>query len=386
MNPSQQNATDQTANFFWVLAMLIGAMLLIWFFRPGWIVQPVFWVRIHEIDLMKDIFAMWNMVANMLHLSPLSTDNLSKIQLYMQISNPHDVTFKMFSQINAYLGHWVRWPVTLVLLGISAFLYFRHGARLYHHSYNMNSLKKSEVENWPQIMPVLSLDLVKQDPDEGPWAMARLPLDFCKDQNLVQEAEQGGKKVWLLDKKAAHRVFALQLGKLWYGANALPIHAKALVVVFIARALREHQVAKHFLSQIARSAASGKLDFHGVDEQLQKYKDHRIIKWLEKRHAYAHTLMMTLLEIARSDGVLATSEFLWLKPVDRKLWYSVNSVGRQTAVIEVGGIFSHWLAEKKIGRALKNPMVKQAVTALEKSIEDTLYVDESEKWRTSNAA
>ena len=57
-------------------------------------------------------------------------------------------------------------------------------------------------------------------------------------------------------------------------------------------------------------------------------------------------LIASLLEMARIDGVLASAEFLWLKPVDRRMWYMLNCVGRQTAVAEIAGLFAHWQAEK----------------------------------------
>src|SRR5262249_47727793 len=150
----------------------------------------------------------------------------------------------------------------------------------------------------------------------------------------------------------------LQLGPTWSGVHKLPIEIKALAVIFIARALREREIADNFLTQIAQSAASGRLNFVGVEKQLENYANSKPIKWLETRHAYVYTLMASLLELARTDGVLASAEFLWVKPVNRRLWYILNSVGRTTAVVEVSGVYAHWLAEKQLGQSIKTPMVK----------------------------
>ena len=57
--------------------------------------------------------------------------------------------------------------------------------------------------------------------------------------------------------------------------------------------------------------------------------------------SYALTLMGSMLELARADGVLAVAEFIWLKPVDRRLWYMLGSAGRQTPFVEVSGPSSH---------------------------------------------
>ena len=63
----------------------------------------------------------------------------------------------------------------------------------------------------------------------------------------------------------------------------------------------------------------------------------------------------------------------------------LNTVGRQSAVVEVAGSFSHWQAEKKVGRALKTPMIKGAVDALEESLQNILHVEAGDQWRTTNA-
>ena len=104
-------------------------------------------------------------------------------------------------------------------------------------------------------------------------------------------------------------------------------------------------------------------------------------KWAGNRHAYVLTTMATLLQMARTDGVVATADFLWLKPVDRRLWYMLNSIGRQTVVPEISGPYAHWLAEKKIGRPLVAPMVKEAVTGLEAAVAEILYIAEGDEWQ-----
>ena len=78
----------------------------------------------------------------------------------------------------------------------------------------------------------------------------------------------------------------------------------------------------------------------------------------------------SFLSASRDDGVVPSSEFLWLKPLDRRLWYMLNSVGRQTPFAEVGGPFAHWLAEKSMGRRLIAPMIDEAIKALEIAVKE----------------
>lgn len=382
--PSQQNATDQTANLFWLLALLtIGAMVL-WWTERSYIVKTIFWVRNFEIVFLQHCVGICNKLLSWVGMQPLDTTSLMQAQQWVMAYDPTRVKFREVEAISSIVGRWLRYPVA-VLLGIGgAWLIYRNKTARFNARYTMDSLKKLEVQNWPQITPALSLNLLNQDLDVGPWAMAKLPFDFCKLHDLLQVEEHGGKKFWGVKAGAAERVFALQLGSIWKGIDALPMHVKALLVIFIARASRQNAIADRFLVQIAKSAW-GRLNFSGVEEQLEHYRSHTLLAWLEKRHAYIGTLLASLLEIARHEGVLATAEFLWLKPMDRRLWYLLNSVGRQTVFVEAAGLYAHWLAEKRLKRLLRTPFVIEGVKALAADVREILYVEEK-TWHTTHAA
>lgn len=380
----QQNPADQTSNFFWLLILIFIVFIGLWFFHPEWIVRPIFFVRRLELDLMMFLGHGWNAISALLHLPGINLHNLDAVDREILNAAPKSIRFDEFFHVNILLGNWLRWPVMGILFVLACLIYSQHSVMRFRHRYDMAALKQAELENWPQIEPVARLDLVKQDLFSGPWAMSVAPLTFAKQGGFLELAEKEGQPIWAIDKKIAKRQFALQLGPLWPSTpTALPIHIQALAVIFIARIERDNPKAHHFLSQIAYSARSGKLNFAGVTEQWQRYQQSKVFKWLLPRHAYIRTLMASLLDLARQNGVLATAEFLWLKPLDRPLWYTLNSVGRQTAVVEVSGVFGHWKAEKMLKRAIKTPMVDTAVDALSVAVEDVLYVAESEQWHSS---
>jgi intracellular multiplication protein IcmP len=95
-----------------------------------------------------------------------------------------------------------------------------------------------------------------------------------------------------------------------------------------------------------------------------------------KQHAFVNTVMASMLMTARNDGVLASADFLWLKLVDRQLWFMLNSVGRKTPFAEVAGIFAHWHAELLLGQPIKIPVIEEAINGLELAISEVIYVPE----------
>jgi intracellular multiplication protein IcmP len=252
----------------------------------------------------------------------------------------------------------------------------------------MKSLAEAERKNWPQISPVIPLDLVKQDIDKGPWAMALSPMQFAKKYQLLQEektvsamtmaAKISHQVTVSIKREAAHHVFVLQCGEYWQGVEYLTPTTKALFAIFAARINQDRDGALKLLLQIAESSTSGRLNFSGVDALLAKHQNNKLVHRVIHSHAYVLTVMASLLVLARKEGVLATAEFLWLKPKDRLLWFMLNSVGRQTAFAEVSGPFAHWNVERIMGRRLMVPMVDEAVNGLEAAIKEILYTPDSD--------
>ena len=56
------------------------------------------------------------------------------------------------------------------------------------------------------------------------------------------------------------------------------------------------------------------------------------------RHAWQETAFPSMLSLARKDrGALPSAAFLWLKAEDRPLWYILNNVGSEAAMVEAAG-------------------------------------------------
>ncbi|OGT68340.1 MAG: hypothetical protein A3J38_08890 [Gammaproteobacteria bacterium RIFCSPHIGHO2_12_FULL_45_9] len=375
-NGGGQGQGDMSSNFFWLLVLMCGVGIGVWFFARAYIVWPVFAIRFVELWCFRYLADAWNLIAGLFKLPVWHANEYVNALQFIRTADPRTVSVAELSDLTSIAQQAGRFVAVCLLPVLGVILFKSHRSAKFAQTYDMNALRKTEVNNWPQISPILSLDLVKQDLDEGPWAMAQTPFDFCKKNNLLSLIVQSDKKVYSTDQGRAERLFILQMGPVLTSIRSFPIHVQALFVIFMSRATRDRKDAEKILIQISRSAVNGKLDFSGVVELLPKYENHAYVRWINKRHAYLLTFMATLLEMARSDGVLASAEFLWLKPVDRRLWFMLNAVGRQTGAVEVAGPFAHWVAERKLQRALRVPMVGQATRALEEAMNQTLYVED----------
>jgi len=96
---------------------------------------------------------------------------------------------------------------------------------------------------------------------------------------------------------------------------------------------------------------------------------------IAERHAYVTTALMALLTAARiKAGVMAPAQFVWLKLVDRNLWYALHSLGYEiegtgryihpNPRIEALGARCHWAAERAAGRPILKPHLEEAIATL----------------------
>lgn len=354
-----------------------SGMGVLWIIVAVFVVMWGFWYFAHT-EIIGAYFALKRVEIVMLQFF---IGGLQSLKLYITHTPASQVDFQSLLSVANQVGEYLQIPVIIIVLLLAGILFFHGSAAQYSETYTMSSLVRKESENWPQNIPTFSVDLVRQDLSEGPWAMSPSPLAFAKKYHLLtvpekrkradQLASEARYSVAIL-RERANQIFILQLGRLWRGTGHLKPYMKALCAAFIARGAKDAEASNALLARLSRSSAST-LDYTGVDELIEKYINLPEVQKLIGRHAYELTVMATLLEYARTDGVLSSSEFLWLKPIDRRLWFVLNTVGRRVVVSEVAGVYAHWAVETKLRRALKVPMIEQATTALDVAVKEMLY-------------
>lgn len=361
----QGGQQDNSMGILWIIAAVFVGLGAVWLTFKQQLVSGYFKLKLIEINFLSYF-----------------THNLDDVRTTILSGDPTKFSFQDVMAVGQAVGDYLRIPFVIVIFILAIVVYATNTTRVFKRIYSMRDMVELEKENWPQIVPVAGLDLVKTDIDKGPWAMAMSPVQFCKRHNLLEEhkpqiqegmsRKERSRIEVTLKRGLANKTFILQLGPLWQGTNRLPPHIKALFAVFAARYNSDSKAAYDLLRQIAASSAT-KLDFTGADELCKKHENTKGIQKVVNSHAYVLTVMASMLEAAREDGVQASADFLWLKPIDRRLWYMLNTVGRQTPFSEVAGPFAHWLAEKEIGRRLLVPMVEEATNALELALKEIIY-------------
>lgn len=360
----QGQGGDHSLAPVWIMALLLLSLYVLWQLGHAQIVSVVFYFNVVQAALVNIV---------------LQDENLDSYIYMLKTIDPRSVEFDQLINFSNFIGSYMRYPVIALLLILSLILYRSDLTVKYKKRHNMQSLRSQEQGNWPAISPVVKEDLVNADINEGPWAMALTPMEFARNNNLLKKNDM------LLDKAAiipgqemtaglrrgdAKRIFTLQLGPAFTGFQNTPHHVQALAAVFMARINRDKNAAEEILFALDKSFVSGTLKAPTAVSVLNKYMNTELVQEVIAKHAYLLTVMCSLLAAARDDGVVPSAEFLWLKVKDRRLWYMLNSVGRQTPFVEVGGPFAHWRAEQEMRRSCRAPMIDEAIKALEVAVKE----------------
>ncbi len=374
MSQGGQGSSDNSNSTLWLIGMAVCGLVMFWYYFQD---SLIFYY------LKNKYYQLW-FLQHLTFFLPDSMDNdIFSMSEYL-ILNPDSQDPGVIFYIAQRTGYY--FSACQLLLGLISFRYvWKKNAQLrYNKKYSMMDLARQEQQNWKKIMPIVGLNLIDIDVNTGPWAMALTPLQFVKKHDLItietvfdrkSPWKSEGVKKMILQKNKAYRIFVSQMGVLWEGAYELPEHRRALFALFLARIEHDADTAAKLVDRLAESFAQGKPDFSMVAPLIEKYRQSKKAAQCIQSHAYVMTVLASMLKIARSDGVLPSSDFIWLKPIDRELWYMLNTIGRQTAFCEVSGPFAHWKAELELGRPLFRPIIEEAIRGLESSLEKIVYVE-----------
>lgn len=368
----EQKAKEDTA----IAGMLgFGAILLLtWVFEPQ-ITAAVFRFRLFELQIIQHIPYQQEVTEALIKAIPdLSSRNEG---------------YKGAWEISRYTGIYTRWIVTPILLLFAWLFWKSNKARKYKKHHSLKSLLEQRADYIPSVRPIIGLDILNMDIRKGPWASAKTAREFAEDNNLIlTKADEIS-----VDSQKALLTFTNQLNKRVASVYAMPNYKRALIAGFLARTYGGQDGKKSsdkLFSQYSTSfwkckkGSLGELDVNllnmdGVDEVIKNFQPQ--LDSLTKYHRYENTLVSALYVESWNRGIITTSDFIWLRPVDRTLWYSLNSQGRQTPFFEGLGTVLQLEAETRLknkGGVVLEPELTMALSALEAELKKEGHIkDES---------
>lgn len=399
----------------------LGSMLIF----GGWFIarEPVMWVS---------FYASYYLMKAYVHLPFLMTkaEYASLVSAYNAIPNIDPTKFGIASlmqlwEYHGYVWRWLMMPLLLFFGWKTNKLTVRYKYR--REIKSVYDLIEIQAKHFPASAIVRGKDLLAMHPKKGPWATYDLPLDFALDHQMLyasvkavtaddqidektmvpipaftpdeklqpfpikrKEMNIPSHQYVLFNAKKATEAFTAQLGPLWAGPEKLPPLLKALYAIFITQGAGDQAEAYKMASQIAFTWVEGEVDERGnlktphrantsgVDELIKKHGKHPKITEIVNRHAHTYNVLVELLAWARTKGRLYNSNFGWVRPVNRTLFFAIIDQGAQCPFWESAGLWAHAQIERRSNKRIVQPMVAGAVIAMRDVMSREHWIDPGE--------
>lgn len=354
--------TEAAAFVFCVLVFLV--LFVLWKFARPVILYPAFamdTVSIHIIEAIKG-------------LGPTGKEAKSFVtSIFDGRTDPWDgVTIAKFMEVRKLVGMQTRFVITALIAAMAALVLFKMKGHGYARTFSLGGGKGKpqglafyQTERWKTATASANFDPDGRNKEIKP---AATPLEWLRDHGVEFENS-------MLDRDAAEKAFAEQLGKPWHSLKRADLVHQTVAVLIGLHYIR-HKQALEEREAINIAWAAGHDGTKAMQDLVERYvgagdkpKDAKLasaIASVMDKHAYVQTGLYSLLDKARARaGVLASSDMVWLRWVDRTLHYTLNNVGRRRFHTEAAGVVCHFFAEHVSSQPLPEPHVEQAIDGIE---------------------
>lgn len=334
--------------------LLIG--FVIWLALSAQISSGIRWIRIGELNL-----------------AGFFTDDYKQLVKQYEILAPHEIKPMDLLIITDAASEFMRVPITIIFALMALVAFFQKEKHPYARRLDLEGITKEQATAFPVTSPILKFNPLKENfrshgspiPEKLPPFAEALTPDEWVGHNSIPVTDG------VIDKDAARLAFARQLGKRWAGVNALPLYAQALFAAFSMKANGLRTETDEFLGELSQCWQPGKglVLTSKLRKKIKKTitdpKFGRVTEKIAALHSFVNPALLRCLLMAREGGgVLAPAQFLWLRAVDRHMWYALNNLGRSATHAEACGSIAHYRTEKASGKPIPNPQVDTAVEGL----------------------
>lgn len=186
----------------------------------------------------------------------------------------------------------------------------------------------------------------------------------------------------ILDEAKAQKAFERQLGGVWEGYELAPDYIKAILIIswmtlkFFSHSKLVTKVRGDFAVSFTRNE---KVNIRKIIKECERKYPNMIksINAVCSNYHYMNTAVLGYLAwsgpfdywYGGQGSINAPAMWLWLKQIDRPLWYTLQCCGRRVCFIEGAGAVSHFYFEQGIGQDESSPQMEEAIKGLNKYLD-----------------
>lgn len=341
--------------------------------------------------------------------SLINNSNAQKLINHFQWDNPLRYDWNDMLILSSQSGRYWRWIFMPIMMYWSYWAITKSSVlAIYQRRLSMRELVQNNVEQFPCMAPIAKVDILNLPLHSGPWRFLQQPLQFAAlNQLILDKNNQPIPQDWLinpktllpndesplltkkgiagvhLDREKATRLIEAQLGDPFRGVDKLPGHIKGLAAAFMAFGVGDKKAGQAMMDKMSSTYqcdSTGKfkgIDISGCDDLLYRFaNDGLVIKATQHHTAFISTWMVALLIFARKKGVLAVSQFIWLRPTDHQLFCTLDQVGYKLPWSSAIGPWVHFDYERLAEQSIYKPDCARAANDFARELADLGFIDE----------
>ena len=365
---AEKAKTSRESGFDRELMYLIMGMLFIvgcwlaWTHSRHIIVYPAFmldWIAIKLIEAIKG-------------LGNRGTETLLFVEniLLGKLSIHQTVDWDVFMEVRTRVGMQTRFVIAGIISCCALLVFWKLKRKKFNRTFSLaggkgqpQSFNSYQAKHWKVAAFSASFDPDSSDNQIEP---AYTPMEWLQMNQISYEAGS-------FDRDLVLNAFVRQLGQPWHGFGETNLAVQTVLVLCALHLLRRKDSldAREIISCAWANNQDGKVASKQLVEQYSNDSEiDYVISTITSRHGFENTAVIGLLTRSREiAGVLASSDFLWLRKVDRNLWYAINNTGRRRFHIEGAAVMAHFFVENLHECALIEPQVLEAVNGLEEYLD-----------------
>ncbi len=382
-------------------AFLYAFLIVLFFFGLQYFYE-------HNTELCNNVI----MVTNKALLYPFAffhASDAQKVMTKFQWENPLSYSWDQMVSLTSISGAYWRWVLFPCACYMSWMAFTRSSIEnMYQRKFTMRTLVQNNVKAFPCMAPVANIDILSLPIHKGPWRIVLGPLQFAVKYELILDKNNHVVDKYLLlnkrtlmanemspfllkkgndglhlDISKTIKVLEAQVGAEFKGIDKLPPHIKGLAAAFMAYGTGDKKAGQAMLDRMSLSYkydAKGNplgIGIDGADALFAKYaNDERILMATQHHTAYISTWIISLLVFARRKGVIACSQFIWLRPMDRPMFYALDQVGGRRPWSESIGPWVQYTYEIMAKQPIYEMFMESAATDLAIEIAELGFLDE----------
>lgn len=370
MSQGSKNPNEDFIMFALIIAGLALLSWLIWTLFHIQLIEALRWLRYGEMRLV----AMINDPGYSIMYPGVGRQALQDWMNWLPNVPAEQIRLLDVKVMSALAVPPLRWIIVGLLALMAAIVIVSGPGTKFQRRFNLEALMREQAKSFPITAPFVKYNpLAGKSRSPGQAVPSRLPL-FAEALSPEEWVAYNGitYRNGRLDADAAYRALYHQLGRRWQGVEKLSLPLQGLYAAFALKHVRKRKESEALLNALALAWVPGqgmKIPF-GLRRKIKKaIKDPKVggeLKRYTDQHAFETTALLRALQRAREEGgVLAPATFLWLRGVEREIWYPLNNLGRKSYHAEASGALTHFTNELVTGQKIPTPRFDEILKVLE---------------------